>query len=82
MQHYTAAVPASVASWLCSPEGINGLNAGTRAARDLGDGRVELDADTVEAMRELPEEYDGHVDADGYLWSAGDGYLLVAEQEA
>lgn len=67
---YTAEVGPENAAWLASPA------SSSEGITDNGDGSVSFDADTLSALRSLPGNYDGCVDADDVLWIEGDGFPI------
>jgi hypothetical protein len=47
-------------NWTITPEG-----------REVS---LRADGAAVAYLRDLPEDYDGHIDADGVMWIGGTGY--------
>lgn len=74
---YTAVVGADNATWLTAPMTMATLGLHPHCPTDVGGGRIEIDGDLVEMLRQLPEDADGVVDADLLIWIEGDGYKLL-----
>lgn len=76
---YTANLGIDNARWLA-----NELDApnGNRIARDLGDGRVQIDSEGLDVLRALSADDDGSItdDENGLqIWIEGTGYLVATE---
>jgi hypothetical protein len=77
-QRWVADVGPDNASWLAT-ESRTARLAREYRPRDLADGRIELNAQALGAIRELGEEEDGYITDDGEglrIWIGDDAFEL------
>lgn len=74
---YTAKVGSENAAWLAGRPLLDGTTAFAGCFTDNYDGTVTFEGDTLAALRELDENHDASVDADGVMWIAGDGFPVT-----
>lgn len=67
---YTVTVGAEYAQYLEE----SGTALGGLRIMNLGDGRVALDSDAVEALKRQPEDADGCIDENMWMWLQGNSF--------